>query len=548
MRITAFLLWSAFAGFWMAGAIPPKLFPGIEWVGLVPFFLILLFPKTGLRGTFAYGWLAGAIAMGIYTFWFFETAPLTWLGVESVGQSMPLIILGWLAVPVVIPGLYGGLFAVLGKKLIRGTGGDAVRLALLFAAVEYVRTFAISYEPFTIGAGNIYGDNWGTNIYAYAIADHYALRQLAALVGLYGVTFVAALPSAVVFVWLRAFMCQGAALFSRTALLKLAPATITVIGFFLSAVLAGPALANSFYQPGKPVKIALVATAFLPEDWVAPGFPLRASETTSKLIKQAAALPEKPEVILLPEGSFVTPAVPNAIAAYGPVIRDLTPDDRRLIVINLFPTESEPYGSARPKSNDIAAFDSEGNLVGIYSKRFLMPFGEYMPYAFNWLWQAIGKTAWIDRHAPRWRVPGNESGVFHTPFGALGVLGCSEILSPYLARNTVRDGGEVLLYTASLSILRGSERLRAQNLALAQLRAAETRRAIVYAANGGHSFFVAPDGEIRWESPEIASDVALVEAPRNTALTPALRFENWFLFAAALVLAGDWHTARKRVE
>ena len=155
-----------------------------------------------------------------------------------------------------------------------------------------------------------------------------------------------------------------------------------------------------------------------------------------------------------------------------------------------------------------------------------------MPYAFDWFWLIIGQTQWRDQHSSRWRVPGKNNGVFDTEFGTLGVLGCSEIISPFISRRTVKDGAEVLLYTASIAILRNSERLHQQNLAVAKIRAAETRRYLAYAANGGHSFFVGPDGTILWESPAIENGVKIVEAKLNSHLTPAVKYGNWFSFFA----------------
>lgn len=545
LRVPLFLVWSVLAGLAIGYALPPKLFPGIEWIGLVPFFLIFLLPRTSAKGLFFYGWIAGMVSMGVYTAWFFEALPLTWLQLDPKSWLGPgLTFAAWLAVPVVIPGLWGGLFMVWARAILKNTVWDAFRLALLYAAAEYARTFAIAYEPFTIGTGNIYGDNWGTNIFAYAFADHYALRQIAAMGGIYALTFLAALPSALIFVWLRAAIARGNARIGMPWK-SLALATTAMLLLFLGLAASGPNLAQRFSLPGKKIKIAIVSSSFFPEDWAQGKYRLQSANLFPRLIADAEH--EKPDVILLPEGSTFASSTPRTILDYQPIIKKLLDPSRYQILINLFLTEDAAYGQSRPHTNNIALFDSQANLVGIYSKRFLMPFGEYMPYAFEWLWRAIGRADWYDRHVNDWRIlSGHSSGVFETPLGTLGVLGCSEILSPYLARNTVNGGAEVLLYTASLSILRGSERLRAQNQAIMQIRSAETRRYLAYAANAGHSAFAGPDGTIIWESPEIEPGVKVVEAELNTGKTPAMRTEQWFGILAVLGLAGEAYRMRKK--
>ena len=546
LRHTVFFSWSVAAGLAFGYSIPPKLFPGIEWIGFVPFLLLLLFPMK--RGAlFFYGGISFSVATALYTSWMLDAYPLSWLNLPDSWSSFLLTLGAWFAV-FSVPGLAGGIFLVVAKKLLRNNFLDVIRLGLLIAAMDYIRTFLAAWHPFLLGSGSIYGDNWATNILGYSIAEYDALRQLSSIGGLYFLSFIALLPSALIFLWLRAFRQNGAAVFSSPG-----SARTEIYASFLVAILfgifiiGGHALAGWWYTPESTLQVAVVSSNFTPEDWLVSGFPARSSNILTELIRQAARADSPADVILLPEGSALAATTAPDIASYGPVVQSLTGGREGQLLVNLFP-RSYPDGSGRPATNDIYVLEASGATLGAYAKQFLMPFGEYMPYVFDKVGRLAGFSQWLDHQAGPSYTSGKEhNGVFKTRLGSLGILGCSEIISPYVSRIAVKNGAEVLLYTASIGILRGSERLRAQNLAIAQIRAAETRRFVAYATNGGHSFFVGPDGTVLWENPAVAPGVKMVEARTNAVLTPAVKYENWFsFFAIAALLADGAYTAVAR--
>lgn len=71
------------AGFFLVGAFPPKIIPYLEFVGVVPLLLLLIFPLRSNRELFFCGWLAGMTAFGTYISWFFDVLPLDWIGVSQ---------------------------------------------------------------------------------------------------------------------------------------------------------------------------------------------------------------------------------------------------------------------------------------------------------------------------------------------------------------------------------------------------------------------------------------------------------------------------------
>ncbi len=530
------------AGLAMAYSLPPKLFPAIELVGLLPFFAILLLP-LGRWGLFWLGTLAGWTAAGVYTAWFFNAFPLTWLNIENFWVGITLTFVGWATINAAVAGPLAGVLLLAARNLLRGNAYDIVRLALLVAAADYLRAFLSAGHPFLIGPGNIAGDNWAVSIWGYALADSYPLRQLAAIGGLYALSAVAALPSALAFVAIAGLIRD------RRPMRALGQAATLTAGLLGLALAGGWALGRAYYQPERTMRLAVISSAFYPEDWLVERFPARSAELLTRLLDRASSPVARADIILMPEGSSLASSTNPSPENQRSIINGLLDGDPNRILVNPFPVETGSVDPLHPATNDISIFDGSGSHIGTYPKHFLMPFGEYLPTAFDWVGRRLGYSRWLDQFASRGRIPGKASGVFATPAGAIGVLGCAELISPYVSRKTVREGAEVLLYTASIGILRGSERLRAQNLAIAQIRAAETRRFVAYAANGGHSFFVDPTGRVLWENPAIAPGVKVIEAKTNKTLTPAVRYANWFPLAAMGALLADGlfrHTIRKR--
>ncbi len=528
LRFSLFGVWSVFAGLAFASSVPPKLLPGIEWVGLAPFLVLLLF-GLNRRELFFYGWLAFTVATGIYTSWMFSAFPPSWLYITNFWVQVGGTLVAWLAIITVL-GLAGGMFLLLAKILLRGNAADILSLALLIAAMDYGRSLFAAAHPLIWGPGSIARDNWAMNILGYALADYPLLRQVASIGGLYSLSFIVGLTNALLFSVIRTALRSHQT--SGERFRKIATPAVVVIGLLFSFTLLGFALANAFYQPGSTIRIAIISTDFSPEDWQVEDFPVRSALLLSRLIRTAAAPEGTADIILMPENSALPSTTPGNEASFAQAAKSLLGNDRYRILINLF-----PGGTTMPGAPPIIILlDSEGEQIGRYVKRFLIPFGEYLPTAFRWTLEALGQTSWLERHANIWYQSGEGSGVFAAPFGTIGVLGCAEIMSPALTRQSVAEGAEILVFTSSTSTLRGSKRLRAQNLAIAQIRAASARRFIAYAANGGHSFFVGPDGTVLWENPLVAPGVKIVAAKTNAAVPPGIRYEIAFpVFAAALL-------------
>jgi len=168
-----------------------------------------------------------------------------------------------------------------------------------------------------------------------------------------------------------------------------------------------------------------------------------------------------------------------------------------------------------------------------YDKMRLVPFGEYIPARSLLGWAtSVGRAAGEDRRR------GTEQVVMNVGHGLrVGPMICFETAFPDMSRHLAQDGAEVLLAQSSTSTFQKSWAPE-QHASLAALRAAETGRPMVHATLTGVSAVYGPSGERigSWLGTG-ASTAAVYEVPLARGVTPYVRFGDWPVHAALLVLA-----------
>lgn len=186
--------------------------------------------------------------------------------------------------------------------------------------------------------------------------------------------------------------------------------------------------------------------------------------------------------------------------------------------------------------NTQVVFDPVTGPGDMHHKRFLQPFGEYMPMRdffrnFSDLVDLAGDFK-----------PGDGPGVVRIGNTILGVATCYEVAEDHAYRMAVKNGAQILA-TPTNNATFGFTDMTYQQLAMSRMRAIELDRAVVVAATSGVSAIVHPDGSVSQQT-EIFEANHLVEAlPLRTGLTPAARFGavlEWLLVlagAAAVLLA-----------
>jgi len=130
----------------------------------------------------------------------------------------------------------------------------------------------------------------------------------------------------------------------------------------------------------------------------------------------------------------------------------------------------------------------DGNIVNIYNKIKLLPFGEYFPLGFI----DVLKLRYA---APRQYTCGLEPLIFSDPVGKFGALICFEVLFPKLTRDLVSRGADFIVNLSNDAWFgRTSEHY--QHFSMAVFRAVECRRPLIRSSNTGISGFIDATGKI----------------------------------------------------
>ncbi|MDX2934770.1 apolipoprotein N-acyltransferase [Streptomyces ipomoeae] len=169
-----------------------------------------------------------------------------------------------------------------------------------------------------------------------------------------------------------------------------------------------------------------------------------------------------------------------------------------------------------------------------YDKMRLVPFGEYIPVRSLLGWAtSVGEAAGEDRRR------GTEQVVFDSGNGLrIGPMVCFESAFPDMSRQLAEDGAELLLAQSATATFQQSWAPE-QHASLAALRAAETGRPMVHATLTGVSAVYGPSGERvgSWIGTS-ESTTAVFDVPLASGTTPYVRFGDWPVHAALLMLVG----------
>lgn len=169
----------------------------------------------------------------------------------------------------------------------------------------------------------------------------------------------------------------------------------------------------------------------------------------------------------------------------------------------------------------------------IYYKRRPVPFGEYLPWPklFSTLIPALTGINIRQRNISA----GTESRLFNTDIGKIGGLICFDSIYPALARQSVKDGAELLVLSTNDTWFDGSfgKNLHASH---AVLRAVENGRAVARTGNTGYSIIIDKCGFVTAAVTPDESGYTVGTVHLSQEKTLYTRTGDLFVFTAALFL------------
>jgi apolipoprotein N-acyltransferase len=392
---------------------------------------------------------------------------------------------------------YLALFPALALALARRLASHPAALALLALPAAWAGSEWLRGTLFT-------GFPWVASGYAHADGP---LAGYAALIGVYG-------------------LVRAREIGLRTGVLAAGIAVVIVAG---GAVLRGHAWS---LPEGPPIKVRLVQ-GNVPQDLKFGDDGLRrAIDTHLRLLDGPRA-----DLAVLPESVFPVTLnqLPDDVTQR---LLDLTRDQRTALVFGTF--IEQPQGAYY---NSAVGLSADGAPLQRYSKRHLVPFGEFIPWGFRWFVDLMQMPLGDQQRGAPYQGPMDLAGqriavniCYEDLFGA-------EIIRAW---DVPARAPTLLLNISNLAWFDGSIALD-QHLQIARLRALETARPMLRATNTGATALVDPDGRVRAALPYLTAGVLDVEVRGHAGITPYVRWGNLpVLVTLALSLAAAAIAGRRR--
>ena len=460
-------------------ALPPLGWLPLLWAALAVLWALAGSPPTAGRPAAAGAFLWGLTAVLASHRWLLWLHPLDWIGVPGP-LSLPVCVLLWLLV-----GSCGGLLVLLWLVLMRRLDGARPATALLGAALWGLAEVTLARGPlFWIGLG---------------AAPLPTDRPLAGLAAVGGAGLVAALQLAIGWTLWRAVVAPG----RRRGAVALA--LLLVLGGHLG----GMAALATAAEEGPRERLLVLQPAIPTRQKFSAAEQRRLLRQLGQAQAQLAAA-ESVSSLILPEGALSTG---QRLPAPAPVE----------VLSGGFRQEGEELRSSLLRFA-VGAQEPEGWV----DKHRVVPLGEWVPLAGLLRWSGLSAVGGVE--------PGPASRLLERPAGPVGVAICYELSDGSALATASRDGARWLLASANLDPYPAL--LQGQFSALAQLRAIESGRWLVSAANTGPSLVMDARGQLRERLPAGRSTSAVMTLYQRTTLTPYARWGELPLVALALLGAG----------
>ena len=478
----------------VSGAALPLSLAPVSWWPIAPLALAVLL-VTCLKGTATQaawrGWLFGLGAFGTGTSWIFVSIHRYGDAPVPLAAGLTFLFCAGLA-----------LFTAFGMwawaRLLRPRrGGVLLGFPAMWVLVEWSREWVLTGFPWLLSG--------------YSQTDG-PLAGWAPVVGVYGIGLLLAF-SAAASVWLLSRPAPGEPL-ARGATLALVAALW---------VAAWPLARIEWSTPsGTPLSVALVQ-GNIPQllKWEPDHL-----ENTLGIYAGLSEPVWGSDLVVWPESSV--PAYFDTVTDFLSTQAARAASSGSTLLLGL-PSRQEDPAQKRGyvAYNSVAALGSE---TGVYHKRHLVPFGEYVP-----LESALrGLIAFFDLPMSSFTEGPAEQTLLAGAGTTIAPSICYEIVYPELVRRGAAGAG--LLLTVSNDTWFGASLGPLQHLEMARMRALENSRDLLRATNDGVSALIDHRGTVTVRGGQFSREVVRGEVQPRTGSTPYTQLGYWPVMALCVLM------------
>ncbi len=453
----------------------------IEWLAFIPAALVLytaIKQRCSLARAYWGGfWLIYSQHIIVYH-WFISFYPLEFTGMSELAAAGVVLvaIFGLSFLAAMFGGAFGLMAVAVGRLNISRKYPILVSIAAacLYVLNEWIRT------QFWFGVP------WGRLALGQLFDNGIPITVLSASVfGSYFITFIIVLVSFLI--------AQGLAV----GKIKLRATVASVL--VIANLITGTVLANMPLEAENTVKVAALQGNINSRDkWetmTAKDMFIVYRDLTLKAAEDGA------ELIIWPETAL-------ASNNYIPYIADICSEYGINVIFGTF-----VYDENNAPRNALLMIDDNGAVSHtVYTKRHLVPFGEYVPMRdiIMTVFPPLGEIAMLSEDL----VPGDGSELFEIEVKGktvnIGGLICFDSIYEELAYSSVSDGADILCVATNDSWFEDSRAVY-MHCAQSRLRAIETGLPVVRAANTGISAIITQKGEVIYDTEPLVEDCIISE-------------------------------------
>jgi apolipoprotein N-acyltransferase len=468
------------SGIFLSLSFYSSYFSLLTWISFVPIFFSILINKDNPIKFFIFGL---SFYLGLMT-WLFKLYPMSFLGIKPI-ESILLLSIGWFSfsfIESLIYLVFGFLFY---KINFHSTENRAISFIPLFLLVEWLQGKTDA------------GLTWGR--LAISQYENLSLIQSSNISGTLLVdAFILSINLFIAIILVNYF--------NKDINIRIKRYTIIPIILFIN-ILYGYYSIYLTDPNQKTVKIGIVqGNISSSEKWSTPYNKILDiyKDITTKMINANG----KPDVILWPESVAPMPISENYIKS-EPImynsLKSISITNKSYLITGILTTSTnfeDFYKGLNNIKNSTISIDPQGNFSDFYSKRHLVPFGEYLPFG-DILRKIIPKLGELNalKHDV---VQGEKIGIFETKFGKIGSIICYESIFPEIVSSNIKLGAELIAISTNDSWFKDSSAVYQHN-GQAVLRAIENDRFIIRAANTGISSIIDNKGNIIDSIPPLES-------------------------------------------